>query len=271
MRDYDGDGIPDIFSLSKNISQGIKVYKGARINGELTFSQLKTGYTDNVLNYPGINNQLVNLYVNSVDMPAITDMDGDGDLDILSFEVGGGNVYYYKNMSVERGFKRDSLVFEVADKCWGNFFDSGFQPTVKLGTNDSCPASFSDSKTRHPGATITTFDANGDGVQDVLYGSISYSTLTELLNGGDKNKAWINVQNPNFISNSTINLNTFPAAYFADVDNDGLKDILISPNAVGFTENTNCIWFCKNIGTPLKPNFSLIRKILFTADMVDVG
>ena len=96
MRDYNGDGVPDIFTLSKNISQGIKVYTGTRLNGELIFKQLQTGYTDNVLNFPGINGQLVNLYVNSVDMPAIADVDGDGDLDILSFEVGGGNVIIIK-------------------------------------------------------------------------------------------------------------------------------------------------------------------------------
>ena len=271
MRDFDGDGVPDIFTYSNNIALGIKVFKGFRQSGTLTFTQIKTGYTDNVLNYPGIGNQPVNLYVNSVDVPAIADMDGDGDLDILSFEVGGGNVHYYKNMSVERGYKRDSLVYELSDNCWGNFFDSGFLPTVKLGSKDSCATNFTESKTRHPGSTITTFDANGDGVQDVLYGSISYNTLTELLNGGTKDKALITVQNPNFISNAVVNINTFPAGYFADVDNDGLRDLLISPSAVGFTENTNCSWYCKNIGTAQKPVFSLVQKNFLVADMVDVG
>lgn len=271
MRDYDGDGVPDIFSLSNNIVNGIRVFKGTRQNSALTFSQLQTGYTDNVLNYPGIGAQPINLYVNSVDIPAIADIDGDGDLDILSFEVGGGNVYYYKNMSVERGFKRDSLMFEVADRCWGNFFDNGFQPAVKLGTRDSCASNFTESKLRHPGATISTFDINGDGVQDVFYGSIGFNTLTQLSNAGDVNKAWMNVQSQNFLTNSAIAINAFPAAYFADVDNDGLKDLLISPSSTGLSENYNCAWYCKNVGTTKKANFSLVQKNFLIADMIDVG
>ena len=271
MRDFDGDGVPDIFTLGNNIVLGIRVFKGVRQNGTLTFNQIPSGYTDNVLNYPGIGSQPLNLYVNSVDIPAIADVDGDGDLDILSFGVGGGNVFYYKNMSVEHGFKRDSLVFELTDNCWGNFFDSGFQPTVKLGSKDTCATNFTESKTRHPGATISIFDANGDGVQDVFYGSISFNTLTELINGGDKNKAWINFQSQNFLANSNININTFPAAYFVDVDNDGLKDLLMSPSSTGLSENTNCAWYCKNIGTSTKSNFSLVQKNFLVSDMIDVG
>lgn len=67
-----------------------------------------------------------NLPIAPTDMPAVDDIDGDGDLDILTFDPAGGHIWFVQNQSVELGFGTDSLRFRLADKCWGRFYEGWF-------------------------------------------------------------------------------------------------------------------------------------------------
>jgi Secretion system C-terminal sorting domain/FG-GAP-like repeat len=277
FRDYNGDGVADIFTYSDR-GGGIRIFKGKIVNQKIQFDRLQLGTNGNILNYPLSNGFKVNLYVNNVDIPAIDDIDGDGDLDILAFEVGGGHVYLYKNLSVERNFKKDSLIYELADDCWGRFYDNGFQPSVKLGTEATCATSLRGengngiSKIRHPGATLATYDKDNDGDKDLLIGSVSYSNLTGLTNSGTKQQAWMSAQDNRFPSNTEgVNLSVFAAPFFNDVDNDGKVDLQVAPNSTLFVENLNCSWFYKNTGTNQIPNFVLQQKDFLNKDMIDLG
>jgi FG-GAP-like repeat len=229
LRDYNGDGIADIFTFNDGAVSGIRVFKGKMVNGQIAFDRLNFGTNGNILNYPLSNGSKTNLYTNNVDIPSIDDIDGDGDLDILAFEVGGGKVNYYKNTSKERNYGLDTLIFQSEDNCWGHFFDNGFQPSVILGTKENCALGLKKeggvvAGLRHPGATLTTFDRDNDGDKDLLIGSISYENMSELTNGGTSAMAWINAQNNSFPANTEgVNLPSFPAAYFIDTDGDGKK------------------------------------------------
>ncbi len=277
FRDYNGDGVADIFTYSDR-GGGIRIFKGKVVNQKIQFDRLQLGTNGNILNYPLSNGFKVNLYVNNVDIPAIDDIDGDGDLDVLAFEVGGGHVYWYKNLSVERNFKRDSLIYELADDCWGKFYDNGFQPSVKLGTETACATSLKGDNgigipiIRHPGATLATYDKDNDGDKDLLIGSISYSNLTGLTNSGTKQQAFMSAQDNRFPSNTEgVNLSVFAAPFFNDVDNDGKIDLQVAPNSTLFVENLNCSWFYKNTGTNQIPNFVLQQKDFLNKDMIDLG
>jgi Secretion system C-terminal sorting domain/FG-GAP-like repeat len=278
FRDYDGDGVADIFTYSDR-GGGIRIFKGKIVNQKIQFDRLQLGTNGNILNYPLSNGFKVNLYVNNVDIPAVDDIDGDGDLDILAFEVGGGHVYWYKNLSVERNFKKDSLIYELADDCWGKFYDNGFQPSVKLGTATTCAASLKGengesgiSKIRHPGATLATYDKDNDGDKDLLIGSVSFANLTGLTNTGTKQQAFMSAQDNRFPSNTEgVNLSIFAAPFFNDVDNDGKIDLQVAPNSTLFVENVNCSWFYKNTGTNQIPNFVLQQKDFLNKDMIDLG
>ena len=57
------------------------------------------------------NNQFSNLYISSIDIPAFVDIDGDGDIDVLTFNIGGQQVEYHKNTSMENYGIPDSLEF----------------------------------------------------------------------------------------------------------------------------------------------------------------
>jgi hypothetical protein len=68
-------------------------------------------------NYLGSNS---NLYVSSIDIPAYVDVDGDGDIDVLTFHIGGQRVEYHKNMSMENYGIPDSLEYVLMNECWGS-------------------------------------------------------------------------------------------------------------------------------------------------------
>ena len=97
--DYDQDGIEDLFT-SSSVSgvAGITVYKGSYANGHWSFKEkLDRGKSYLQVTAGG---GLTNLYVSWDDIPAITDIDGDGDLDILVFEPGGSFISYFANQSI---------------------------------------------------------------------------------------------------------------------------------------------------------------------------
>ncbi len=75
LADYNCDGKKDIFT---NTTFGLKVYKNTT-DGQLTFELQE----DPLLTEIG--GSMVNLQVGSSDLPALSDIDGDGDLDILGF------------------------------------------------------------------------------------------------------------------------------------------------------------------------------------------
>jgi hypothetical protein len=268
LRDFNGDGIADIFTYNDGAIGGIRVFKGKMVNNKIAFDRMDFAFQGNILHYP-INGRPTNIYVNSVDIPAFDDMDGDGDLDILSFEVGGGHVYMYKNLSVERNFRRDSLVFDLYDDCWGRFLDNGFSKTIKLGNQSSCAMGIIP---RHPGASITTFDADNDGDKEALLGSVSFENLNFLTNGGTRTAALMTAQDNNYPSNTEgVNLPIFPASFLLDLDFDGKKDLIVAPASTNYVENYAVNWFYKNTGTNAIPTFQIQQKDFLIRDMIDLG
>ena len=269
LRDFNGDGIADIFTYNDGAIGGIRVFKGKMVNNKIAFDRMNFAFQGNILSYP-LNGFPTNIYVNTVDVPAIDDIDGDGDLDILSFEVGGGHVYMYKNYSIERNFRRDSLVFDLYDDCWGKFFDNGISKTIKLGNATTCSSGII--VPRHPGASITTFDADNDGDKDALLGSISFENMNFLTNGGSRTQALATIDDSNYPPNTEgVNLPVFPASYILDLDFDGKKDLVIAPASTNYIENYSVNWFYKNTGTNAVPTFQLQQKDFLIRDMIDLG
>ncbi len=279
LRDYNGDGIQDIFAYSSTPGiPGIEVYTGFyNDNNQIAFRQNNLqGGQFNIIYYPGSNGNN-NLYVSSVDYPAIDDIDGDGDLDIVTFNVAGGIVELYENQSIEKGFGKDSLDFIIADRCWGKFYESGITKEVDLSSNpDECVLNFQASEPRngvHAGSTLLTLDMDNDGDKEVVLGDISFTNLNLVVNGGTPENAFMNAQDIAFPSNNVpTDIPLFPAAFYLDVNNDGIKDLLTSPNLGNdIGETYEVAWFYENTGTNENPVFELRQKDLFTEDMIDYG
>lgn len=279
LRDYNGDGIQDIFAYSSTPGiPGVEVYTGFYDgNNRIAFRQNNLqGGQFNIIYYPGSNGNN-NLYVSSVDYPAIDDIDGDGDLDIVTFNVAGGIVELYENQSIEDGFGKDSLHFILADRCWGKFFESGITKEVDLSSDpDKCVLNFQASEPRsglHAGSTLLTLDMDNDGDKEVVLGDISFTNLNLVVNGGTSEDAFMNAQDITFPSNDIpTDIPLFPAAFYFDVNNDGIKDLLTAPNLGNdIGETYEVAWFYENTGTNEKPVFELRQKDLFTEDMIDYG
>ncbi len=279
MRDYNGDGIQDIFTYSSTPGiPGIEVYTGYYTEeNQIAFQQNNlSGGQFNIIYYPG-NSGNNNLYVSSIDYPAIDDIDGDGDLDIVTFNLAGGIVELFENQSIERGFGIDSLQFTLVDRCWGKFFESGISKEVELSSSPGeCAISFTASEPRsglHAGSTVLTIDLDNDGDKEVILGDISFTNLNLLINGGTSEEAFMTDQDIAFPSNDvSVDLPLFPAAYSLDVNNDGAKDMLVAPNLGNdIGETYEVVWYYENVATTENPVYELRQKDLFVEDMLDYG
>ena len=73
----------------------------------------------------------INLYVSSSDIPAIVDVDGDEDIDILTFDPSGIHLYYHENKSIQMFGNSDSINLIRNDECW-EIFKRILAPIVSL-------------------------------------------------------------------------------------------------------------------------------------------
>ncbi|MGH1334719.1 MAG: FG-GAP-like repeat-containing protein [Aureispira sp.] len=276
LRDYNCDGVQDIFAHDYDSNTGrvsIAVYQGLRDSqNKITFPNL----TKRLSYKQRRGTQQHNLFNSSADLPAIDDIDGDGDLDILNFSSSGGFVDLFLNDSQERGWGCDSLRYTLVDNCWGRFYESGVTEAIDFSHRfDSCPNNASwvppSRRARHSGSTILTLDRDNDGDKEVLLGDISFNNITLLTNGGNKDTAMMTAQELFFPMNSVpIKLEVFPAAFYLDVNNDGAKDILSAPNILGNAKDKEA-WYYKNTGTATLPVWEYEQDDFLVGDMLDFG
>lgn len=277
LRDFDKDGIEDIFCYPNLFPlSGIEVYKGFYENDKLSFELVEfPEFSNDVIPFTTASGSLLNLAVTSIDIPAIDDIDGDGDLDILTFNLNGGQLELFTNLSVERGFGTDSLIFVKDDDCWGGFYESGVTPNLNLASvKGDCARRLLGGvvNPRHAGSTILTLDMDNDGDKEIVLGDVAFDHLLMGYNGGDATEAWINKQDTFFPSNSvSVDIASFPASFYLDVDNDGLKDFIAARNVKNGGEDDTPAWFYKNIGSNEFPEFELRQKNFLVDEMIDFG
>ncbi len=265
--DYDGDGREDIFTYSQGWA-GMKVFRNIS-SEQIEFELVAYPY---LTSWQGGGE--VNLIATNADYPAITDLDGDGDLDILTFGVLGTFIEKHRNMSVERYGTRDSLVFEKTDFCWGRVAESEENNEMYL---DTClfgnSLIVSKDGFRHRGATFAVRDLTGNGLLDLLLADVDYPNLVFLKNGGTPDNALMVSQETHFPENDPIRLFSMPVPFFTDIDNDGVDDLLVSPfdpNPMA-CEGQNSVWLYLNRGTNKNPDFQLYTKSFLQDQMLDVG
>jgi hypothetical protein len=284
--DFNMDDMPDIFTYGLG---GIKVYRNT---GNSSIGHQWEVFVANLRSLQGGLNAI--LYVSSADIPSYTDVDGDGDLDILTFHIGGDRLEYHKNQSMELFGTPDSLKFELRNECWGNFRESNVDNTILLNNNlfpcGSAGGSFpnpemvlSDEEVyaleeqrddRHSGSTVLALDYNNSGVMDLILGDVAYPNLVKLQNGGtmpNTNSSIVAVDYF-FPSNTTpASVTLFPSPFFVDANHDGIKDLVVTPNAKIVSENMNSVWRYLNTGTNAQPNFVYQESNFLQNQMIDVG
>lgn len=264
--DYNKDGLEDIFTYDyPGPGGGIRVFRNA---GNLQFIKasdfLQSDYNLGTTPLPSIPD-------NGIGIPGLVDMDGDGDMDIVVFDVQASNVEYHQNQSFDLYGNYDSLVFKMVDKCWGKFNEGLCQ--VQL---DICPypkaAGSADSlnKTMHAGSGLVCFDADGDGLIDLIEGDLSCDSLFYMNNKGTVADAHMVSYTTNFPPSKPVSMNIFPSPYFLDVNNDNKRDLIVAPNWQG-SENLNNQWLYLDTSSNNVPGFKYIKNNFLQQDMIDLG
>jgi hypothetical protein len=271
--DYNNDTKADIFTYAIG---GIKVYRNTSSGGNISFQLQKpllyTNYT------PTMSPTMINIYASQVVIPALADQDGDGDMDIINFSSSGYQIEHQKNLSVEKGYGLDSLIFETTDYTWGDIIENNCslvlnQYMTKPGNNSET----NPNKTSlHSGACLMCFDRDGDGDQDLIMGDISCNAVNYAENGGtpstshviDTTKLYPNY--PAKASTQVVKITNFPCTYYLDIDNDNKKDLIASPSAIN-SENYKSVWYYRNSSTTSTVNFSFVQNNFLQDEMIEVG
>jgi hypothetical protein len=245
------------------------IFKGTSQGGNNIF-------LDNVYWITSPLNGDINAYVEpNGDIPGMADVDNDGDLDFLAYNIGGGLIGFYKNYRVEDGLPCDSIRVNLKDGCWGRTYQ-GFTMEQTLGV--MCPTSqppIPPAKVTHTGNTLCLLDYDGDDDYDYLNGGVSYSYIQFLHNGRVENNYPIDTmtaQDSTWQSSGHVfHMNQFPSAFWLDIDQDGKKDVILSPNAEGTSENYKCIAWYRNTGSSSSPVYTYQGDSLFVDQTIDQG
>lgn len=273
--DFNCDGLDDI--IAKNfLYSGAEVYLNTGTQGNYSF-----GNAINVsVKYPSTS---TNIDIESVDIPDVADIDDDGDIDI--FAMGNSEMFYFKNLSVEKTGKC-GLDFEVRNFCWGGFSEGAFNSNIYL---DSCSKinvnnpegegklkDVNPNVDKHAGSTVAIFNFDNKHGMDVLLGDVSYNFLNRLMNSDSSTNATnsrmvsVDYHYPPNVGNKN-EMFTFPAAFFADVNNDGLKDMIMTVNEPNNSLSSENVRLFMNTGSAGNPNFVFNTDAFLQEDMLDFG
>jgi hypothetical protein len=258
--DYNDDGKADIFTYTTG---GIKVFRNVSEN-EPAFQQVTFPYLKSKQG-----TTFTNILVTTVDYPSLTDVDGDGDIDVLSFWGLGSFVEWHKNLSVEKYGIPDSLIFEKVTGCWGHFAEGIESNKIIL---DTCPNEDFDflKSTKHTGSTLLVGEFNHDHLPDLALGDVDYPGIYLLLNGGTPDDAKMTNYSGNFPNAvDPVQLPSFPSINKLDVNCDEIDDLLVSNFDPTFTASKGLEnqWYYEG-------NFngwSLKTKSFLQDQMIDLG
>ena len=266
LADYDCDGKQDIFTST---SGGIRVFQNTS-EEQLSFALV----ADPVLTEGS--SGTFNLQVNSSDIPGITDIDGDGDLDILVFDfAAGGTIEYHQNQSQEIDGTCQNLNFKRITRRWGGFEECTCgvyafgEPCASVGGRLT--------KTQHVGGkTIFTLDYDGDGDQDLAFGDETCINLAFFENEGTAEEALFLAASDTFpVATAPADGFFFPAAYRALATSDEQPDMMVAPNVFSNVRNsidfTQSSWLYRNAGTATQPRYALAQRDFLQQDMIDHG
>ncbi len=221
LRDYDCDGRPDLFTY---INGGeIRVFRNVLLNGRPSFQ-----LTTNQIRFSGTFTGTANLTIGGYNLPTIQDVNGDGKLDIMTYDfVSASFIEQYINTSP--GPCGSALTFNMTTDNWGGIQSCGGCAAFMFNGQ----ACFTARPAHTGGHSLLLLDLNGDGVLDVLDGRDNCPELTRILNQGTSLKPLLTQagMSSNFPSASTpVHVPVFPAAYSFDANFDGQPDLVVASN-----------------------------------------
>ena len=246
LLDYDGDGDKDLFTSTPG---GIQVYPNLGNTFPKSLGTLKS---------TGLNG-LINIYVSTSDIPAISDVDGDGDLDILAFESAGHYITYYENVG--------DLKYTTKSMNWGNFYLNDCQDISFNVVPESMKQMQSTAAVQHAGNTLALWDPDKNGILDLIIGHVGCSGFIYMKNEGTRDKPKFRNADYNFPAGTPHTVPSLASGSPIDLDGDGALDLLASSNLpdVNSALETASYYRSENGQLVLK------TKAFLQEEMIDVG
>jgi FG-GAP-like repeat/Secretion system C-terminal sorting domain len=271
LRDFNCDGKKDIFTGDPfgmvafiNTTQPGKQISWRPFNPDLSNKPrpiLTLGFSGNI-----------SVKINGGDIPAIDDVDGDGDLDILNFYFVGQGVEWHKNVSA----RCDTIQLERITREWGDFQECN---CGKVSFDGGITCINPGGRTQHTvGRSLLSIDFDNDGAPELFFSEESCTNLYLLNNEGTAGNAAM-TSFSTFPSTGPLSMPFFPAPYSEDVDFDGVPDLIVSPNlgsrtaadAPFLVDFQKSLYLFKNTGTKQLPQFNFSKPNFLQGEMIDVG
>jgi len=274
LRDYNCDGKEDIFT---NYYSGIKLWKNTSTNGVLSFEPVDNGATIQS-NYDFGSPFAAPIYTVSLDVPSITDYDNDGDLDIFAYTEQSTTIYFFKSMQSEEG-NCETTSYICGNRCYGMFGESPESFSILEGADFDCGFNVTNPRSQnnlHTGSSICSIDLDNNGIKDFVIGDVSENNLAAIyfenaFNGLDSATV-VQFDFPAQVGGALpVNLPLFPVAYYEDVNNTGVSDLLVSPNSYATAEDVNSVWYYENTGGESSPQFQFVMDDFLQHDMIELG
>ena len=140
-------------------------------------------------------------------VPALADLDCDGDLDLFIATL-GGHLVYYEHVGVEDGVPQYRLVSDT------------YQDLDIVG--DVGPT-----KTLHGANAITFADADEDGDQDLIWGDFFSASLYFIANTGTCAAPALTLRANRYPETNPVSTSGYNVPRFADIDADGDLDLFV--------------------------------------------
>ncbi|GAB3193947.1 hypothetical protein ABID22_000390 [Pontibacter aydingkolensis] len=262
LRDYNCDGLKDIFTSTP---LGIRVFK----QEPATNGQLKFTLSESALYY---NSNRVNMQMTGTDVPAITDIDGDGDLDVLIAEFSvGKTLELYRNVQAEQGLACGTMQFVQQTDWWGRITECDGCNNFLFSAYCRVAAPL---HSGHNGSSLLLIDMDADGDKDLIMGAVQCNNLVLMENQGTAGNAVMTGFTPAFPAAKPASFAVFPAAYYEDVTFDGIPDMLVAPQVTDNIWNMDfkaSTWLYKNSGAANRPTFDYVQNDFLQNQMIDLS
>ncbi len=239
--DITGDGKLDLLTAGSS-STSVAIYENTGTISTPQFTLLVPQLRDSADNI---------VYSQYQCIPALADMDGDGDLDFFSLNPAIGTINYYQNIGSATNF---SFVFRT-DRYQGIQICPGCDDAPSVSV---LPPTMMNDNLMHGTGTMSFADVDGDGDYDMFYGDLYASGVFFYRNSGSPTNAVLDSVSEQFPPGTPVITGGFNQPSLVDIDHDSDKDMFVT----GFPASPqgNNFWFYRNVGDSVNFNFSLVTK-----------